>query len=46
MHLLDESGALRRQLLFLCSDTCTRTRLDPPVRLGDTIAILHSVSGG
>ena len=46
LHLLDESGALRRHVLCFCNDTYTRTDLDIPVRPGDTITILHSVSGG
>lgn len=46
LHLLDEAGALRRHILCFCNDTYTRTRLDVPVRPGDTITILHSVSGG
>ncbi len=46
LHLVDESGALRRHILCFCNDTYTRTELDTPVRPGDTITILHSVSGG
>ena len=46
LHLLDESGALRRHVLCFCNDTYTRTELDMPIRPGDTITILHSVSGG
>ena len=46
LHLVDESGALRRHILCFCNDTYTRTELDTPVRAGDTITILHSVSGG
>jgi molybdopterin synthase sulfur carrier subunit len=46
LHLLDESGALRRHILCFCNDTYTRRLLDTPVRPGDTITILHSVSGG
>ncbi len=45
-HLFDESGALRRHVLCFCNDTHTRTELDMAVRPGDTITILHSVSGG
>jgi molybdopterin converting factor small subunit len=46
LHLLDESGALRRHILCFCNDTYTRTQLDLPVHPGDTITVLHSVSGG
>jgi molybdopterin converting factor small subunit len=46
LHLLDESGRLRRHLLCCHNDTYTRTELDLPLRPGDTITILHSVSGG
>ncbi|MBW2280371.1 MAG: MoaD/ThiS family protein [Deltaproteobacteria bacterium] len=46
LHLVDESGALRRHVLCFCNDEFTRTRLDRPVHAGDTITILHSVSGG
>ena len=46
MHLLDESGVLRRHILCFYNDTYTRTELDLPVHPGDTITILHSVSGG
>ena len=46
LHLLDESGALRRHILCFCNDTYTRTQLDQPLRPGDTVTILHSVSGG
>jgi sulfur carrier protein ThiS len=33
-------------VLCFCNDEFTRTALDRPVRAGDTITILHSVSGG
>jgi len=46
LHLVDESGALRRHVLCFCNDEFTRTQLDRPVRPGDTITLLHSVSGG
>ena len=46
LHLLDESGALRRHVLCFCNETFTRKDLGVPVRPGDTITILHSVSGG
>jgi len=46
LHLLDESGLLRRHILCFHDDTYTRTGLDVPLRPGDTITILHSVSGG
>jgi sulfur-carrier protein len=46
LHLFDESGALRRHILCHCNDAQTRTRLDLPVRPGDTITLLHSLAGG
>ena len=46
LHLLDESGHLRRHILCCHNDTYTRTELDLPLRPGDTVTILHSVSGG
>jgi molybdopterin converting factor small subunit len=46
LHLVDESGALRRHVRCSCNDTFTRTELDVPLHPGDTITILHSVSGG
>ncbi len=46
LHLVDEAGALRRHVLCFCNDALTRTDLDTPLQPGDTITILHSVSGG
>lgn len=46
LHLVDETGALRRHILCFCNDRYTRSELDLPVKPGDTITILHSVSGG
>lgn len=46
LHLLDEAGKLRRHILCFCNDTYTRTELDVPVGPGDTITLLHAVSGG
>ncbi len=46
LHLLDESGALRRHILCFSNANYTRTELDVPVHPGETITILHSVAGG
>ena len=46
LHLIDESGALRRHVRCFCNDTFAHSDLDLPLRSGDTITILHSVSGG
>jgi molybdopterin converting factor small subunit len=46
LHLRDESGALRRHVRCFCNDGYTRTELDQPLKAGDTVTILHSVSGG
>ena len=45
LHLVDESGALRRHILCFCNGSHTRDR-DVALRPGDTVAILHSVAGG
>ena len=48
LHLFNESGELRGNVLCFCNDVLTRAREDlhVPVRSGDTITILNSVSGG
>ncbi len=46
LHLFDEAGKLRRHILCFCNDTYTRTELDVALGPGDTITILHAVSGG
>ena len=48
LHLLNESGELRGNVLCFCNDVLTRSRedLSVPVRGGDTITILNSVAGG
>jgi molybdopterin synthase sulfur carrier subunit len=48
LHLFDESGELRGNVLCFCNDVLTRSRQDlsAPLRSGDTITILNSVAGG
>jgi molybdopterin synthase sulfur carrier subunit len=48
LHLFNESGELRGNVLCFCNDVLTRSRQDlsAPVRPGDTITILNSVAGG
>ena len=48
LHLFDESGELRGNVLCFCNDVLTRSRQDlsAPLRPGDTITILNSVAGG
>ena len=48
LHLFDESGAMRGNILWSCNDVCQRGRksLAMAVKPGDTITILNSVSGG
>ena len=48
LHLFDESGELRGNVLCFCNETLTRSRedLSVPIRSGDTITILNSVAGG
>jgi molybdopterin converting factor small subunit len=46
LYLLDESGRLRRHLRCSHNDTYTGRELDRPLEPGDTVTILHSVSGG
>ena len=48
IHLFDESGQLRGNVLCFCNELCSRGRggLDLPVEPGDTITILNSVAGG
>jgi molybdopterin synthase sulfur carrier subunit len=47
-HLFDEAGELRRHVLCLCNREFRRARdgLDVAIAPGDTVTILHSVSGG
>lgn len=47
-HLFDEAGQMRRHILCFCNDEYRRGRdgLEVPVRPGDVITILNSVSGG
>jgi molybdopterin converting factor small subunit len=46
-HLFDEAGRMRRHIMCFCNDEYRRGRdgLEVPVRTGDTITILNSVSG-
>ena len=48
LHLFNESGELRGNVLCFCNDVLTRARedLSTPIRDGDTITILSSVAGG
>jgi molybdopterin converting factor small subunit len=48
VHLFDEAGVMRRHVLCFCNEEFRRGRdgLEVPVRAGDTITILNSVSGG
>ena len=48
LHLFNESGELRGNVLCFCNDVLTRSRedLSVPIRAGDTITILNSVAGG
>ena len=48
LHLFDETGVMRRHILCFCNDIYTRGSrgLDVPVRPGDEITILNSMSGG
>ena len=48
LHLFNESGELRGNVLCFCNDVLTRSREDlaVPIRAGDTITILNSVAGG
>ena len=47
-HLFDEAGVMRRHILCFCNEEYRRGRdgLDVPVRAGDRVTILNSVSGG
>lgn len=47
-HLFDEAGHMRRHILCFCNEEYRRGRdgLEVPVKAGDTITILNSVSGG
>lgn len=48
VHVLDESGALRRHVLCFVNDESTRFHGDdgPALRDGDRLTILQAVSGG
>lgn len=48
LHLFNESGELRGNVLCFCNDVLTRSRedLSVAIRAGDTITILNSVAGG
>ena len=48
LHLFNESGELRGNVLCFCNDVLTRAQedLSIPIRDGDTITILSSVAGG
>ncbi len=48
VHLFDEGGDMRRHILCFYNDSYTRGRegLDVPVKAGDAITILNSMSGG
>ena len=48
LHLFDETGTMRRHILCFCNQAYTRGihGLDVPVRPGDEITILNSMSGG
>ena len=48
LHLFNESGELRGNVLCFCNDVLTRSRedLSIPISAGDTITILNSVAGG
>lgn len=45
-HLLDEAGELRRNVRFAHNGTILVGDLDVALAAGDTVAVLHSVSGG
>ena len=47
-HLFDEHGVMRRHVRCFCNSEYASERdgLDAPVRVGDTITLLNSVSGG
>ncbi len=48
LHLFNESGEFRGNVLCFCNDELTRSREDmsATIRAGDTITILNSVAGG
>ncbi len=48
IHLFDDAGQMRRHILCFCNGEHHRGRdgLDVPLRAGDTVTILNSVSGG
>ena len=48
IHLFDDAGHMRRHILCFCNGEHHRGRdgLNVPLRAGDTVTILNSVSGG
>ena len=46
LHLIDESGLLRRHIRCFYNDALIRDELDTPLHPGDHITIVHAISGG
>jgi molybdopterin converting factor small subunit len=48
VHLFDDAGALRRHIRCFCNGSVLRgdEGLAQPLRAGDTVTLLNSVSGG